>query len=114
MNNLTELNEILFQTLRDVKDDKIDIKKAQSITNVSNSIIQNAKTQLQAYKLTNGNASVDAFIEVSENQSKQLPEKLYEQKLQFSKESGYKSLGEALAQLGKTEFEKQFKAWSTC
>lgn len=112
-NNLNELNEILFDTLRDLKNDKIDAKKAKAITNVGNSIIDNAKTQLAAFKATDGAAYQNSFTRLPPSDSKQpIAKGLFDQKLEFAKEQGYKSLGEAFAKMGKLEFESEFNKWT--
>lgn len=43
-NDLNRLNEVLFETLEGVKDGSVDEKKAQTIVNIGNSIVNNAKT----------------------------------------------------------------------
>lgn len=108
-NNLNELNKILFDTLRGVKDGSVDDKKAQTITNVSNSIINNAKMQLSAYKLTKGKAYNDVF----EQPTGDLLESgnLYELKHEYAIKKGYKSVSEAYDGIGKGKFETMFSQW---
>lgn len=107
-NNLTELNNILFETLRGVKDGSIDDKKAQTVTNVANSIIHNTKTQLNAYKLTKGMAFREEFGKAP----KELKGKdVYDQKSEFAQYKGYDNITEAISDLGKADFENQFKSW---
>ena len=108
MNNLNELNEILFDTLRGVRDGKIDEKKATAVTNVANSIINNCKTQLVAYKLSEGMAYRENFGGLPgapKNGS------TYELKNDFALKLGYKNISEAMGKMGKNEFEKQFSEW---
>jgi poly-gamma-glutamate capsule biosynthesis protein CapA/YwtB (metallophosphatase superfamily) len=109
-NNLTELNDILFSTIRDLKEGKIDEKKAQSITNVGNTIINNAKTQLQAYKLTKGKAYRDSFGTLTEatGGSVDQPNK-HTQMLEFALQSGYNSVADAFSKIGKADFMKKFE-----
>lgn len=109
MDNLNELNTILFETLRGVKDGTIDDKKANVITNVSNSIINNAKTQLSAYKLTKGVAYSETFGKPSQ---KVLESKdKYEQMNEFAMMKGYDSVSQAMEKIGKNEFNKLFSNW---
>ena len=108
MNNLNELNEILFDTLRGVRDGKIDEKKATAVTNVANSIINNCKTQLSAYKLSNGKAYKENFGALPEAQKEG---NTYELKNDFALQLGYKNVSQAMEKLGKNEFEKQFSEW---
>ena len=106
-NNLNELNDILFETLRGVKDDKVSEKKAKSITEVSNSIINNAKAQLSAYKLTKGHAFKDTFG----SPKRELKGDTYEQKNEFAMIKGYSSVTDAISKMGKSDFENNFKDW---
>jgi len=122
-NNLNELNSVLFDTLRGVKDGTIDAKKAQTVTNVANSIISNAKTQLSAYKLTNGEAyseNFGALPPISNPSISTSPElkpasllkndkhaKMYD----FAKSKGYKSVTEAMSHEGKHEFTTACNNW---
>lgn len=107
-NNLTQLNNVLFETLRGVKDGTIDDKKAQTVTNIANSIISNTKTQLQAYKLTKGIAFRDEFGKPSK--SLQMSDDVYEQKSEFAIFKGYKNVSQAIAEMG-AGFEIEFKKW---
>lgn len=108
-NNLNSLNEILFETLRGVKDGTIDDKKAQTITNVSNSIINNAKMQLNAYKLTKGVAYSETFGKPSRNVLESGDK--YEQMNEFALLKGYTSVTEGMSKLGRAEFTKEFNEW---
>ena len=112
-NNLNELNTILFDTLRGVKSGDVDTKKAQTITSVSNAIINNAKTQLNAAKLMKSGAVVktDFFETLQLEQTNEAIEdkSLYDRKLRFSKKLGYSNLAEAISALGSREFEMKFK-----
>ena len=60
-NNLDELNKVLFETLRGVKDGAVEVKKAETIVGLGNSIINNAKVQLSAYKLSGGTTGLGAL-----------------------------------------------------
>ncbi len=111
MNDLNELNSILFQTLRGVRDGEIDSKKAQSITAVSTNIINNAKVQLHAYKATRGKVGSGIFgttmpaIEEGARNKDQ-----YGQMMEFALQLGYKSVAQAMEKMGKAKFEKAFHA----
>lgn len=107
-NNLTELNNVLFETLRGVKKGKIDDKKAQTVTNIANSIINNTKTQLQAYKLTKGIAFREEFGKAPKEI--QMSNNVYEQKSEFAIFKGYNNVSEAISQMG-AEFNIEFKKW---
>lgn len=112
-NNLNELNNILFDTLRGIKDGDIPAEKAHAIIGVSNNIINNAKTQLQAYKLTNGKVGVQVFIGGLPKPSEAVLKSndLYEQKNEFALIKGYLSVTDAMSKMGKPQFEQEFKDW---
>ena len=61
-NNFKELRSILFDTLRDVKDDKMDVKKAKSISELSQTLINSAKVEVDYLKST-GNGGKSKMIE---------------------------------------------------
>lgn len=126
-NNLNELNGILFDTLRGVRDGNISVQEALAITSVSNSIISNSRTQLQVFKLTGGKAYRNALqtnegtndkIELASDPSPKpgtYGEKeadTFEQKYDFAKEQGYKNVADAISAMGKFGFENAFKAWN--
>lgn len=106
-NNLNELNDVLFETLRGLKDGTVKEKEATAVTNVANSIINNCKTQLMAYKLSKGRAYSNNFeaIEIKK------PESEYRQKLEFSLSRGFNNVAEAISEIGKAEFDRKFKVW---
>ena len=112
MNNLNELNEILFETLRKVKDDQIDNNKANAIVGLSNSIISNAKTQLNAYKITKGRAYKDTFgaLPPPSESARENSDK-YLQKSEFAMAKGYDNVSEAMGDMGKNNFEREFSNW---
>ena len=74
-NKLTDLNNHLFVQLERLMDDDImkenpdlEIKRAEAVTKVADSIIKNANLSLQAYKYadewTTGNAKVPEMLRV--------------------------------------------------
>lgn len=107
-NNLTELNAMLFETFRDLKEDKIEPKKATGLTNVANTIINNTKLQLAVYKLTSGNAYQDIFVRPTKTL---MSTDVYEQKSEFSIFKGFKSVAAAMGKMGNANFENEFKTW---
>ncbi|MFT7283311.1 hypothetical protein [Nonlabens sp.] len=52
MNTLSDLNNSLFELFEDIKTDKIDIKKANALNSTATIIVKNAKTQIDALKLS--------------------------------------------------------------
>lgn len=61
-NNFQELRSILFDTLRDVKNGKIDEKKAKSISELSQVLINSAKVEVDYLKAT-GSGGKSKMIE---------------------------------------------------
>lgn len=122
-NNLTELNNVLFETLRGVKDGTVDNAKAETITKVSNSIISNAKAQLQALKAVKGlKLKTDVFggqdsevltIEETPQQTKPRKKDLFDLKAEYAQSLGFKTMGQALVSMTKTDFENGFDAWNS-
>ena len=118
-NNLSELNNLLFETLKGVKSGSIDVKRAQTVTGVANSIISNTKLQLEAFKITKGKAFASEFsstrkpIEVTESPTPKLPAKdVYNQKNDFAIYSGYKNVTDAMDNLGgAAAFDVAFNKW---
>lgn len=107
-NDLNELNKILFDTLRGLKDGSINEKKATAITNVSNSLINSAKTQLSAFKLTKGQAYSETFGNPREALKSG---DLYQQKSEYAIFKGYDNVTKAIESMGKADFENGFKKW---
>ena len=114
LNNLTELNNILFDTLRGVKDGKVEPSKAEAISKISASVVNNAKVMLQAVKIVEG-MSLDTNVfggSIKNNLLKDYNEDdLHQIKLKYAADKGYKSLGEALVTLGKEGFDSQLNDW---
>ena len=52
MSNLTQLNESLFEVFNKVKDKSMDLDRARVLNATASTIINNAKTQLDALKLS--------------------------------------------------------------
>lgn len=120
-NTLNELNEILFDNIRKLNESKIDVKQATAIVNMSNSIIDNAKTQLQAFKLTENPLVIGSIVnnEIGAppvtNRLPKTPSPLfvskdgYTVKNSFAVELGYENVAEAISVMGKNSFLEKFK-----
>lgn len=106
--NLNDLNDILFDTLDKVKSGQMSEKQAQTVVNVGNSIINNAKIQLQAFKLTKGKTAM-SLLTPNKDPKMKLPEKginnRSEAALQYALAEGYKNVAEAIAVMGKSKFD---------
>lgn len=109
-NDLNRLNEVLFETLEGVKDGTVDEKKAQTIVNIGNSIVNNAKIQLSAFKLTGGKTGMslmsknnDPTLRITQGNEVGRSKAAYD----LAGELGYISVAEAIAVLGKHEFNKK-------
>lgn len=108
--NLNDLNDILFDTLEAVKSGTMSEKQAQTVVNVSNSIINNAKIQLQAYKMTKGKTAM-TLLSPNNDPKMQMPESNMNERsvaaLEYAREKGYKNIAEAIAVMGKEDFNKE-------
>lgn len=67
--NINDLRSALFETLNGIKSGAIDLDKARAINEVSKTIIDTAKVEVDYLKANNG--GVSPFIEASQPQ--QLP-----------------------------------------
>jgi hypothetical protein len=109
-NNLETLNETLFQTLQDLKENKIEVKKAKAIVEVSNSIVKNVSLQLSAFKLLEGSIELPKAIATEQKSfSKYLTTDGHKLKTQFAKSLGYKDVVAAIGDLGSVKFNAMFK-----
>lgn len=106
--NILELNTELANTLRDLKDGKIDTQQANSIVNIANAMTNNAKILLQAAKIAK-NESVAALV-IGNDKVKELQhEDAYTARTEFALKLGYKNLSEAMGEMGRAHFERRFK-----
>lgn len=121
-NNLTELNSILFNTLRGVQNKTVKHEDADTIAKLGSTIINNAKTQLNAYKLTGGRtelASITRAIpepkkissQVKKEKTVTLPGNTYDRQMQYALELGYRTPGAAILDIGKNDFLSGLNAW---
>ena len=112
MNNLNTLSEQLFSTLDDLKNGKIKREDAKVMKEIAGTLINNAKTQLEAFKITKGIGDQAELFGVKslgpspdiENQN------VYDQKMEFSISKGFKNVAECMAALGQ-KFEYEFRTW---
>lgn len=129
MSNLNRLNDILFSTLDQVVEKKLDHKDANAVVQVSNSIINNAKLQLAAYKIANKGAIPEMFG-LPEGNKKTIPITLPENKpltseekivmdardkhatmLKFANGSGFRNTAEAIGEMGSIKFKESYLEW---
>jgi len=112
-NNLNELNQILFDTLKGVKDGSVKKEEAKVIKELSDSIINNAKVQLDGFKFTKGIGTNVSFLGIEGKGIKAEKSKdPYTNKLEFALYKGFNNLAECVEKMGKIEFEKEFKEWT--
>lgn len=62
MNNINDLRAVLFETLQSVKGGMMEIDRAKAISDLSQTIINTAKAEIDYAKATGANVS-SAFIE---------------------------------------------------
>ena len=108
-NDLNELTSILFDTLRGVKNGDLDTKQANAVIGISNSIINNAKVQIQAMKYTGRKANSN-FLSLEDPVSKITGDR-HTDMTTFAHERGYHSVAEAIVEEGKDEFNFLFEEW---
>ena len=107
-NDLNELNSILFDTLRGVKDGTIETMKANVVVGISNALVNNAKVQIQAIKLT-GSKKPTRFLGVQAGP--EITEDRHQNMTIYAKKMGYDSVTEAINNEGKDDFVNSFEQW---
>ena len=112
-NDLNELNSILFDTLRGVESGKKDVKQANAVIGISNALINNAKVQLQAIKLSGRKGSPDFFSlpEPSSEEKGSRANDKHDLMMQYAVEIGCDSVAHAFGKVGKDQFIKDFESW---
>jgi hypothetical protein len=104
--NLQDLNTNLGDVFLQLKEGKLTADTANALVNVLNSIINNAKVQLQGIKQFH-----DLGYEPSANQSgsvKKIVGDVFDRKFEFAKSIGHLNVSEAIAKLGKEKFDELF------
>ncbi len=111
-NNLNELNNTLFETLKGVKNGSIKREDAKVMNEIAGTIINNAKVQLEAFKATKGLGNQAKMFGVNHPHNQiELPEDLYDMKVEFSIYKGFTNIGDCMGSLGKHVFESEFNKW---
>ncbi len=124
MNDLNQLNEMLFETFRDIKGGKIEEKKGAVLVQISNSIINNAKLQLSAYKLAKSESTPQIFSlpekpshqiekETKEKRRRQAKKDRHQAMTDFAIEKGYNNAALGISEMTKPVFMTQFENWMT-
>ena len=127
MSTLNSLNEVLFDTLNKVKDNKMDEKKAIAVVQLSNAIINSGKLQLSAYKFTNSGDAPEMFgLPEPKNNTTPISQMAvltpqdkfvlntrdkHGSMLRFAKEKEYKNTSEAMGTMGNAEFKVAYAEW---
>lgn len=71
-NNLDELREHLFATLRGVKDGSMDIDRAKTVVQVADALIDSARVEVEFTRVT-GRESGSRFLPAPDDANKPLP-----------------------------------------
>ncbi|MBD8081098.1 hypothetical protein [Chryseobacterium caseinilyticum] len=104
--NLQDLNTNLGDVFLQLKEGKMTPETANSLVNVSNSIINNAKVQLQGIKQFH-----ELGYEPSASESgtvKKIVGDVFDRKFQFAQSIGHNNISDAHAKIGKEKFEELF------
>jgi len=72
-NTLGDLNEILFATLRDLRDGTMALDKAEAIRETAQTIINSAKVEVDYVKVTEGRRGTTGLIDAGRKPLEQLP-----------------------------------------
>jgi hypothetical protein len=107
--DIEAVNDVLFDTLQKLQDNKIEIPKAKAIIDTAGAIAKNASLQLQAFKLTKGKTAAPKTLIQGKVYATLGNGDTHSQKVEFATSLGYKDLSEAFADIGTYEFNKKFK-----
>jgi hypothetical protein len=103
-----------MSNLNDLKEGNIDDKQANAIVGVSNSIINNGKLQLNAFKMAKAHTAPEIFGLEQENL--QVEEKVtsnqHELMTDYAIFLKHKNVAAAIAKVGKAAFMEGFKEWN--
>ncbi|MDP2786638.1 MAG: hypothetical protein Q8O79_00965 [Pseudomonadota bacterium] len=69
INDISALRDVLFETLRGLKDDSVSPEKARAINETGQTIINSAKLEVEFIKAT-GARSETGFVQLVENPAK--------------------------------------------
>ena len=72
-NDLNGLNSILFDTLRDLRNGKIDLDRAEAIRETAQTIINSAKVEVDYIKATDGQRGTTGLIDGGRKPLEALP-----------------------------------------
>lgn len=104
--NLEDLNTNLGDVFSKLKDGLIDPERANALVNVANSMVNNAKVQLQGIKQFH-ELGYEPGITKS-GSVKKIVGDVFDRKYQFAQSIGHNNVSDAIAKLGKEPFEKLF------
>ena len=109
-NDLNKLNDALFDTLEKVRKGEMRIEKAQTVVNLGTTIINTAKVQVAAFKLSKGQTSIALLGRnndepIAIGNVRDLENTIVAQEL--AKEKGYINVAEAMIAYGKERFLKE-------
>lgn len=107
--DIDAVNDILFQVLNDVKEDKMEHAKAKTIVDVAGAIAKNASLQLQAFKLTKGKTAAPKTLIKGKVFATLGSGDLHAQKTEFAISLGYKDVVDAIGDLSAFVFNKRFQ-----
>lgn len=116
MNNLNDLNKVLFDTINDLKSGKIEVSQATAIKGLGDTVINGAKTLFQAHKQANA-TSAPSFFELPEAPAPK-PVIKEKKKLELNGKSpgevlahqkGYESVAVCRAKMGEANYTEALK-----
>lgn len=107
--NISELNNKLFKALEGIEEGTLETDKAKAMVNISTAITNNAKLILQAAKMSENIQMANELFSSKQGMITLNPNDAYVQKNTFAKKLGYNNVSEALASMGKDNFEEKFK-----
>lgn len=112
-NNLQSLNEKLFETLDKLSKGTMKKEDAKVVNEIAGTIINNAKVQLDAIKVTRGLGSQAQIFGVQSTAGVAVigSNSLYDYKMEFAIFKGHKNVAACIAELGNVRFDSEFRVW---
>ena len=107
-NSIDEVNKVLFDTIEKLQKKQIEIPVAKAIVDASTTIAKNVSLQLQAHKITKGQIQAPKLLAKGMVYATKGSKDVHEQKTEFAKSLGYTGVVDAIGDLGKIKFNKQF------
>jgi hypothetical protein len=107
--DIDAVNDVLFDTLQKLQDNKIELPKAKAIIDTAGAIAKNASLQIQAFKITKGKTAAPKTLVKGKVFATIGNGDVHSQKTEFAQSLGFKGVVEAIEDMGSYKFNDKFK-----